>query len=447
MTQGYYAAITGLHSNQYGLDVISDNLSNIETVGFKSSTAEFANLFSKTLKTASSSAPTTNDIGYGSTLQATSFNFSQGALMPSDRITDLAIEGNGWFGIAKNSDETYFTRDGHFLFDTFESTPGDVNSSASRLITLSGHFVKGTMLQNYAYQNDFDYGDTESNGVSGAYVISTPTAEVPLGDIGSQTELSFPTRLAYPAEPTSVARFYGNLGIENTTRTMSANAISPNGDKNHLKLVFTQSAVQPANGISWDIAATITSRDGSTVYDTQTGQAVFGDAGLLQSLSLPSMNNDGAMVEVDLGGAFGGIISSSGPAISASSQSDGLEKGYLTKYGINMDGIIIADFSNGRQSAIGRVAVYHFQNDQGLNREGGTYYTQSSDSGDPLFWTDANGNYTTGAAVRSGALEASNVRTDVGLTEMLITQRAYQANAKTISTVDEMIQKALSMRR
>ncbi len=109
--------------------------------------------------------------------------------------------------------------------------------------------------------------------------------------------------------------------------------------------------------------------------------------------------------------------------------------------------MIIADFSNGRQSAIGRVAVYHFQNDQGLNREGGTYYQQSSDSGKPLFWTDADGNTITGATVRSGTLEASNVRMEVGLTDMIILQRAYQANAKTITTVDEMIQKALQMRR
>jgi flagellar hook protein FlgE len=159
------------------------------------------------------------------------------------------------------------------------------------------------------------------------------------------------------------------------------------------------------------------------------------------------MNNDGTNVSVNLGNNYSGVISIDGVATSGSSRSNGVSGGTLTKYGINPNGVVIADFSNGRQSAIGRIAVYHFQNDQGLNRDGGTYFTESADSGSPLFWTDANGNIITGATVRSGALEASNVRTDVGLTDMIITQRAYQANSKIITTVDEMIQKAIAMHR
>ncbi len=148
-----------------------------------------------------------------------------------------------------------------------------------------------------------------------------------------------------------------------------------------------------------------------------------------------------------MGSGFSGVIAVDGIGISGSSTSDGVSAGSLTKYGIDADGVIIADFSNGRQSAIGRVAVFHFQNDQGLNREGGTYYTQSSDSGKPLFWSDANGNTITGATVRSNYLESSNSDVSVGLTDMIVTQRAYQANSKIVTTVDEMIQKALQMRR
>ena len=158
-------------------------------------------------------------------------------------------------------------------------------------------------------------------------------------------------------------------------------------------------------------------------------------------------NNNGASVEIDLGDSYSGVISIDGLGVSGSSSADGTSGGVLTGYGINLNGVIVADFSNGRQSAIGRVAVYHFQNEQGLNRDGGTYYAESANSGKPLFWTDANGKAIAGAAVRSGYLEMSNVRTDVGLTDMIITQRAYQANAKTITTVDEMIQKALQMRK
>ncbi|MDD2838780.1 flagellar hook-basal body complex protein [Sulfuricurvum sp.] len=445
MTQGYYTGISGIQSSQYGLDVISDNLANVSTTAYKSSTAEFSDLLSKVI-TSSGNTPTSNDIGYGVKLQATSFRFTQGTLMSSDRFSDLALEGNGFFGVVSN-DQTVFTRDGSFSFDTYESVPGDVNSSTNRLVTADGGYVLGTMLTNFSYDGTFDYGDTATNGTSGAYVVNTPTDNVTFADVNSQGVLEFPSRLAYPVQPTTQASFFGNLGVDDETRSISADVISANNETNRLKLTFTKSATQPADGVAWDVTATVTSNDGSTVYDTQTGQAVFAASGGLSSFSIPSVNNDGTPVAIDLGTNYSGVISSDGIAVSGSSQSDGVSGGVLTKYGVNSNGIIIADFSNGRQSAIGRVAVYHFQNDQGLNREGGTYYTQSTDSGKPMFWTDADGNAVTGASVRSNYLEGSNVDVTVGLTDMIVTQRAYQSNAKTITTVDEMIQKALAMHR
>lgn len=444
MTQGYYAGISGLQSNQYGLDVIADNLANTSTTGYKSSTAEFSDIFSKVVS--AGNTPTSNDIGYGSKLQATSFQFQQGTLMPSDRFNDLALEGNGFFGATSNNEVSY-TRDGSFAFDTYQKVSGDVNSSTDRLVTADGKYVTGTMLSNFAYNASFDYGDQASNGVVGAYVLSDPTSDAALSSVGSQGNLEFPARLAYPVEATTKTSFFGNLGVTNETRTISADAISAKNDINRIKLSFTQSAIQPTEGVSWDVVATATSNDGSIVYDTQNGQAIFGASGALSSFSISSMNNDGTSVAIDLGTGYSGVISIDGVGISGSSRSDGVSGGTLTKYGINANGVIVADFTNGRQSAIGRVAVYHFQNEQGLNRDGGTYYSQSSDSGKPLFWTDATGAVITGATVRSGALEASNARVDVGLTDMIITQRAYQANSKTITTVDEMIQKALQMHR
>ncbi|MDD2781836.1 flagellar hook-basal body complex protein [Sulfuricurvum sp.] len=444
MTQGYYSGITGIQTHQYGLDVISDNLANVGTTGYKASTTEFADLFSKAI---GNNTPTSNDIGYGVKLQATSFQMQQGALMPSDRFNDLALEGNGWFGVMTTNDKHYYTRDGSFAFDTFQQVAGDVNSASARLVTGDGMYVKGTMLTNFAYNSTFDYGDFDSNGTTGAYLITNPTNEAELTGANEQGILEFPTRLAYPVVPTTETSFFGNLGVQNETRTISSNVISAANDVNRLKLTFSMSATQPATGVAWDVVATVVSNDGSIVYDTKNGQAVFGESGALSSFDITSMNNDGTEVSVDLGTGYSGVISIDGVGTSGSSRSDGVSGGTLTKYGINANGVIIADFSNGRQSAIGRIAVYHFQNDQGLNREGGTYYQESADSGNPLFWTDANGNAISGAIVRSGNLEASNVRTDVGLTDMIIMQRAYQANSKIITTVDEMIQKALSMRR
>lgn len=451
MTQGYYAGLSGIQTHQYGLDVVADNLANVNTVGYRGSATEFASLFTEKLVSAGASTPTSNTIGVGSRLQATTMSTLNGSLLLTDRFNDLAIDGNGWFGVVSGNDD-YFTRAGNFVFDEYQKIEGDVNSSTARLTTTDGMYVTGTMLTNFSYDPAFDYDNTlaqypDYTSRLGAFTIDTPTNEAALNTIDQQGAIDFPTRLAYPVEPTSTTSFYGNLGFDDEIRTMSADAISTNNERNRVKLVFTQSDVQPATGISWDIAATVTSNDGLVTYDSQTGQAVFGASGLLDSVTLPVLNNDGSPVSVDLSSSFGGLISSSGAAISAYSQSDGISGGTLTKYGINSDGVIIADFSNGRQSAIGRIAVYHFQNEQGLEREGSTLYRQSSNSGKPAFWTDANGEAITGATMHSGQLENSNVRMDVGLTDMIILQRAYQANAKTITTVDEMIQKALQMRR
>lgn len=443
MTQGYYAGISGIQTHQYGIDVVSDNLANMSTTGYKSVGTEFADLFSKAVASGGK-MPTANDIGHGVRLQATALQLGQGAILPSDRFNDLSLEGRGWFGVTSKGDD-YYTRDGHFLFDTNEQVPGDVNSSFARLVTSDGKYVSGTMLTNFTYDGNFDYGDI--TGDSGAFVLNTPVSDVPLAAVQSQGKIEFPTRLAYPVSPTTEASFFGNLGVDNEIRSMSADAISASNEHNRIKLVFTQSAIQPAEGSAWDVAATVTTNDGSIVYDTQNGQAVFDASGLLSSFNIASLNNDGTPVAISLENNNGGVISTNGVGVSGSSQSNGISGGTLTNYGIDTNGVIVAEFSNGLQSAIGRVAVYHFQNDQGLSRENGTYFRESSNSGAPMFFTDANGNAITGATVRSGTLEASNVRMDVGLTDMIIMQRAYQANAKTITTVDEMIQKALQMRR
>lgn len=444
MNQAYFSGISGVMTHQYGLDVVADNLANVNTVGFKGSTAEFTDLFSNMLVSAGASTPTTNDIGIGSRLQSTTTQMQNGTLLSSDRFNDLAISGNGWFGVVSGNN-SYYTRAGNFVFDEYQKVAGDPNSSVARLTTTDGKYVTGTMLSNFAYNGSFDYGDFDLNGVTGAYVVNDPTDDVALGSVDSQGILEFPTRIAYPVEPTTQAQFFGNLGTDNATRTISADVVSANNERNRLSLSFTLSAVQPLDQVAWDVVATVTSNDGNTVYDTKSGQAIFDGTGGLSSFNIASMDNDGTPVALDLGSGFDGVISIDGTTITGTSRSNGVSGGTLTKYGINSNGVIVADFSNGRQSAIGRIAVYHFQNDQGLNRSGDNTFESSADSGEPIFWTNQNGEAVTGSLVYSGKLENSNVRLDVGLTDMIIMQRAYQANAKCITTGDELIQKALQM--
>lgn len=429
MIQGFYTGISGIQTHQYGIDVVADNLSNISTNGFRGYVAEFGSLFENYENTALASS-VDSTVGVGSSVHATTMDESIGTLALTQRSTDLAIMGDGWFGI-QGEDEPIYTRDGSFVFD--------VNRD---LVTNDGYYVLGTM------------GSNITDGV-----LTESLDEVPLGDVNTQQKLRFPQELTYPITPTTEVDFFGNIGAEDAIRVISAEAIDAEGNRNSIRLEFSKADPQVLPGSQWDIKATAQSReqdivfDAETnettylpaeVYDTQFGSVSFDATGALISSSLPVLNNNGAAVSLNLGSAYSGIISSDG-SFTASSSSNGKEGGDLVGYDINQNGQIIATFSNGEQSSIGSVAVFHFQNDQGLDRLSGTRFTESSNSGKPIFYKDANGQNILGTTLANFRIEGSNVEMAAGLTELIVLQRSYDANAKSITTADEMLQKALNM--
>jgi len=324
--------------------------------------------------------------------------------------------GDGWFGVQGEGAPIY-TRDGNFTFDKNDD-----------LVTAEGYHVLGTMGGN----------------IDGT-VLKKKLAEVPLGGVNAQEPLRFPKTLTYPPEPTKNAKFIGNIGVDALTRTMSASVVDPQSNKNDLRLEFTKKAVQTPPGSQWDVKATTQSLDGETIYDTKTGTVTFDASGAIVSSSLTTIDNNGATVNIDLGKEFGGVVSIANLAISSSSLSDGTIGGDLRGYDINKNGEVIATFTNGQQSSVGRIAVFHFANDQGLNRLNGSRFQESANSGKPLFYTDATGQNIIGTDITNFKLEGSNVSLQYGLTELIILQRGYDANAKSITTADQMMQKALQM--
>ena len=418
MIQSLYTGISGLLTQQAGLDTTSNNLANMDTTGFKGNSIEFKSLFGVALSSASAS-PVDSTVGMGASLQATPTILKAGEILLTDSPTDLAISGDGWFGVKSNG-ETMYTQNGSFGFDANRD-----------LVNAKGQYVLGTSANNF------------SNGV-----LTSTSTNTDLGSVGSQTPLILPNILTYPAQATTTASFQGNIGIDNTTQTLNATILDAQGDKNLLTLSFTQTVPQPATGISWDVTATAKSPaalDGSsTTYDTQTGVVTFDTSGGLLSSTLSSINNNASPVSINLGTGFTGLISNSS-ATSSSNQTDGVASGNLTGYSVNPDGNVIATFTNGRQVSMAKLALYHFQNDQGLNSLDGVNFTQSANSGAPMFFQDSTGKNILGATLMSSSLESSNVDPTAGLTDLIVYQRAYDANSKLITTSDQMIQKALQM--
>ena len=418
MIQAYYTGVSGMQTSSYGIDIVSDNLANVNTTGFRGSEYEFASLFENSLS-ATSGSVTTDSIGVGSRLQATPMMEESGSYTATDRNTDLAIMGDGWFGVESHGEVAY-TRDGAFGFDR-----------DSYLVSNEGSYVLGTMGGNISDDN----------------ILTEQLDSIVLDDVGQQSALRFPETLYYPAQPTTKATFAGNIGAiaDEEIRSMSAGVIDSNGVTNELRLEFQAADPQPVSGSTWSVTATTSSLDGENVYATETGIVSFDEQGALISNTLTSIDNNGSAVSIDLGIGFDGIVSLDNTEIVSSSSADGFTGGDLIGYDINQDGEVIASFDNGQQSAVGQIAVYHFQNDQGLNRLSGTQFSESSNSGQPMFYQDGDGNNTIGVTISTKQLESSNVDTTYGLTDLIVLQRSYDANSKSVTTADEMLQKALDM--
>jgi len=185
-----------------------------------------------------------------------------------------------------------------------------------------------------------------------------------------------------------------------------------------------------------------------TIEDSQTGVLTFGGAGQLLSNSLPSLSNGGAALDLNLGtiGSYDGLISSTTIKKANDVTANGTAEGFLKDYGMDSNGNIIAEFTNGKSSAIAKVAIYHFQNDQGLYQASSNLFEESSNSGKAIFYTDKNGDSFLGSKISSYRLEGSNVSMATALTELIVIQKSFDASSKSITTSDDLIKNAINMK-
>lgn len=417
MTQAFYTGVSGLKSSQTSIDVTADNIANVSTIGYRGYSVEFASLFEESMTSGREKSVLNNTIGLGSKVQATTMSEHNGTLSITERSSDLAILGDGWFGV-QGEEGNMFTRAGDFTFD-----------ADSNLVTTGGAFVLGTMGGNISNET-----------------LTHELNDIALGNVNSQEALSFPKSLTYPSQPTQNVNFFANLDYEGTEiRTISASAIDSLSNVNHVELEFSKSAIQVAPGAQWDVTAVAKTMDEETIYDAQSGTVSFGDNGELLSTTLSTIDNNGTTININLGEDYSGITATQGAATTGSSSHDGLASGDLLGYDINVNGEVVATFSNGMQSSVGKVAVYHFQNDQGLDRIGSSSYMASSDSGEPIFFQDESGKNILGTGLANYSLENSNVKMEVALTELIILQRSFDSSSKIITTADEMLKKAIDM--
>lgn len=390
MLRALYSAISGLRSHQTMLDVTGNNIANVNTTAFKASATQFQDTLSQLTKGASgpqaaSGGSNPAQIGLGVQVAAISTNFSQGSAQATGRSTDMMISGNGFF-VVQSGGENLYTRAGSFSFD-----------AAGRLVTPDGGLVQGW---------------TAVNGVA----ASTG------GGIG---DIVLPQNAVAPAAKTSSTTMTGNLPSDAAVGfalTRDVDVYDAQGNTRTLSMTFTRTAA------GWGVAAS----DGTAAA---AGALTF-TGGTLATGGTLSIGG----VAVD----FSSVTQYAGLSTLAMARQDGRQAGTLQSFSLAKDGTLVGSFSNGATEAIARLALASFTNPGGLEKAGSSNYRTSINSGDVTIGAAGSGGI---GSLMGGALEMSNVDLSQEFTNLIVAQRGFQANARIITTSDEVLQELTNLKR
>jgi len=412
LTASFYSALSGLDANSTAMQVIGNNIANLNTTGFKSSTVQFEDVLGQSLNTVSG----TYGLGVGTKVSSVDDNFTQGSLDTTNVATDVAINGQGFFIVRDpTSDEDYYTRAGDFSMD-----------NQGYLVDSQGQRVQGYLYDDTGTNQIQTLADIQVNESNMVPPKATTAVDMSLNLISSD-----PTTTFNITNPGGTSTFSTDLSIYDTE-----------GQGHTISIYFTKTASQ-----TWQWNATI---DGSDVKGGTAGTPMLFGSGTL------AFDNSGALetgMPVDFYTA-GGITFADGVAASAETidftgstqygtssavqtlKQDGYAAGTLSGVTINNQGILVGNYTNGQVKNIAQLVLANFPNTDGLSKAGSSLYEASTSSGVPLVNTPGVGGAGT---ISSGMLEESNVDLAGQFVQMIISQQAYQANSKVISTTDDML--------
>ncbi|HEB9336157.1 TPA: flagellar hook protein FlgE [Campylobacter coli] len=237
---------------------------------------------------------------------------------------------------------------------------------------------------------------------------------------------------------------------------LESSIYNADGSKSILRLTLERILPQEGENIQYKAIAQIFTSDGEAVGNPTEGSMVFDKNGALLQNNITSIANpNGGTINIDLGtpydankpgSGYSGIYIKEGVAKNIVTQQDGVAEGFFDQYSISDDGSIVAQFSNGKAAIVGKLALYNFINEQGLAAMGDNIFAATANSGDASFIMK-DGQVINTAEFKGGFLEQSNVDLSVQLSNLIATQKSFDASSKSITTSDQMIQKAINMKR
>ena len=400
----FQQGLSGLNAAAKNLDAIGNNVANANTVGFKQSQAQFADVYANSLTGAGGS-----QVGIGVKVSQVAQQFTQGNITATNNPLDMAINGGGFFRMDNGGEVTY-QRNGQFQLDRM------------------GFIVNPTGAQLTGYMANAS--GVLSTGAPTALSINTADL-VPQVTTAANAVLNLDSSSAVPA----VSPF--NMNDPTTFNNSTALSVYDSLGNSHTVQTFY---VKTAPG-AWDVQA---SMDGGASF--LAGSLTFNASGALTSgspITIPTQPvTTGASplgFTIDFAGTtqFGATFS-----VNTLNQ-DGYTSGRLAGFNIGADGMIQGRYTNGQSAVLGQVVLASFANPNGLQQLGNNLWSETATSGTPLVGAPDSGNL---GVLQSSAVEDSNVDLTAELVNMITAQRVYQANAQTIKAQDALLQTLVNLR-
>ncbi len=411
-----FVGSSGLSANSTALDVVGNNLANLNTTGYKTQRTLFKDVVYQTLNAGSGSTQQvggTNPVqlGFGVNVGAIDSILGQGNLTPTGRNLDAGIQGAGFF-VLSDGQQQLFSRAGAFSVD-------------------SGGFL---------------IDPSSGARVQRSGVVGEPTAALPGFQVPGNTDVRIPFGAGLPGLQTANVNFQGNLSSSlpvGGTITTSIQIFDSQSTPRALTVNFTKTASN-----TFDISTLVS---GGTATP-QTTTITFDTAGLLVNpatidvdiTGIPSAAAQTVTLNLGTPGQTTGLTQFGGTSTSTAVGQDGTGFGTLTDVSFDATGTVQGRFSNGRTVPIAQLAIAGFNNQGGLLRMGQNYFTASAASGEALIGVGGQGGLGT---VLGGALEGANVDIAIEFSRLIIAQRGFQVNARTISVANETLQELANIVR
>ncbi|WP_176050734.1 flagellar hook protein FlgE [Burkholderia sp. BCC1644] len=412
---GYQQGLSGLAGASNALDVIGNNIANANTVGFKSSTAQFSDMYANSVATS-----VNTQIGIGTSLGSVQQQFGQGTINTTNSSLDVAINGNGFFQMSNNGVTTY-SRDGTFQRDK------------------NGYIVdsQGRNLMGYAAGAGGVINTAQTVPLQAPTTNIAPTATTKItGQFNLNSQDTTPTKTPFSATDSTTYNYSTSIQVYDSL-----------GGSQAVNMYFVKSAsgtweayAGVQGGATTDLG-TVTFDSSGAIKSTTTGTPPTPTASVGQfQFTVPT--TDGSTTPQNLTLDLTGTTQYGGKDGVNNLAQNGFASGTLTTYSIGADGKLTGNYSNGQTAVLGEIALANFNNPNGLVNLGGNQYAETAASGVPQISAPGSTNHGT---LQGSALENSNVDLTSQLVNLITAQRNYQANAQTIKTQQTVDQTLINL--